>query len=163
MRVTVATILRLNILHCTEYMTCFPSLGRLRYFRNRMESSNWITKTEAERRLQKNTIQVTNIQNSVQHDKVYVAWYWQFLFILIFQFLERHLVVNTSLLTFFFSRVHIRYCIIIMLMFMITWLVGILLITYYWKALLCVLFIICCVITVSEVKFSSGLRLSIVP
>ncbi|XP_020632814.1 brain-specific angiogenesis inhibitor 1-like isoform X2 [Orbicella faveolata] len=44
-------------------------------------------------------------------------------------------------------RVHIRYCIILMLMFMITWLVGILLITYYWKALLCVLFIICCVIT----------------
>lgn len=44
-------------------------------------------------------------------------------------------------------RVHIRYCIILMLMFMITWLVGILLITYFWKALLCVLFIICCVIT----------------
>ena len=80
-RVTVGTILRLNILHCTEYMTCFPSLGRLRYFRNRMESSNWITKTKAERRLQKNTIQVTNIQNSVQHDKVCVAWYWQFLLI----------------------------------------------------------------------------------
>ncbi|KAL9989659.1 hypothetical protein ACROYT_G004227 [Oculina patagonica] len=44
-------------------------------------------------------------------------------------------------------RVHIRYCIILMLMFMITWLVGILLLTYYWKALLCVLFIICCVVT----------------
>lgn len=44
-------------------------------------------------------------------------------------------------------RVHVRYCIILMIMFLITWLVGILLIQFYWKALLCILFIICCIIT----------------
>lgn len=41
------------VLHTGDSLFC----GRLHYFRNRMESSNWITKTEAERRLQKNTIQ----------------------------------------------------------------------------------------------------------
>lgn len=50
---------------------------------------------------------------------------------------------------FFYFRVHIRYCLILMLMFIVTWLVGVLLLTYYWKALLCILFIICCIITVS--------------
>lgn len=44
-------------------------------------------------------------------------------------------------------RVHVRYCIILMIMFLMTWLVGILLIQFYWKALLCILFIICCIIT----------------
>lgn len=69
---------KINILHCTEYLTYFPLVGHLHYFRDRMESSYWITKTKAERILQKNTIQVTdmgiaNFQNSVQYEKVCVT------------------------------------------------------------------------------------------
>ena len=61
---------------------------------------------------------------------------------------------------FFYFRVHIRYCLILMLMFIVTWLVGVLLLTYYWKALLCILFIICCIITVSLQVYGTSSRMS---
>ena len=46
-------------------------------------------------------------------------------------------------------RVHVVYCLVLLFMFLVLWLLGILLVTFFSRALLCILFIIWCFITVS--------------
>lgn len=62
------------VLHTGGSFLC----GHLHYFRDRMESSYWITKTKAERILQKNTIQgpytLLHHLNAYVHDHV-AGWH----------------------------------------------------------------------------------------